>query len=80
VSLTSAWWTRDEGIFLSALGLHEQVPNSTGMYRRWLRRYRLSWNGWLMLSRAWERMPRLTKQLARPRLRALLQPPTTGLV
>jgi glycosyltransferase involved in cell wall biosynthesis len=79
-SLTSAWWTRDENIFLTALGMHEKVPNSTNVYRRWLRRYRLSWSGWLALSRVWERLPRRPKDFARPRLRALLQPPTAGLV
>ena len=78
-TLSSAWWTRNEDLFIAALALHERIPNCADVYKRWLRRYRLSWGGWVMLSKTWERLPRPTKEFAKPKLRAIFAPPRTGL-
>jgi glycosyltransferase involved in cell wall biosynthesis len=73
-TLSDAWWSRNEDFFIAALSLHELIPNGTATYRRWLRRYRLSWGGWVILSKTWDRLPRPTKEFAKPRLRAMLAP------
>ena len=78
-TLSSAWWTRNEDLFLAALALHERIPHGAEIYKRWLRRYRLSWGGWVVISKTWDRLPRPTKEFARPKLRAILAPPRTGL-
>jgi glycosyltransferase involved in cell wall biosynthesis len=74
-TLKGAWWERDERLFRAALGLHDLIPQGAPTLRRWQRRYKLSWRAWLLLSRTWERMPGLAKDLARPVLSAIFSRP-----
>jgi hypothetical protein len=78
-TLASAWWTREEQLFLAALALHGRIPRSDETFKRWYRRYRFSWNAWLAVCRAWERLPNSAKQFARRKLRAFVAPPSVGL-
>ena len=73
-TLRSAWLTRDQELFRTALALHDMVPHSAATWRRWKRRYRTAWYAWVTLSRAWERMPRGAKRLARPAIASLFAP------
>jgi glycosyltransferase involved in cell wall biosynthesis len=69
-TLRDAWLERNEIRFRTTLLLHDKVPHSEAMYRRWHRRYRSAWRGWLALARMWERLPGTTKDLIRPALAA----------
>lgn len=74
-TLKDAWWRRDERFFLVSLALYELIPRSASLHRRWQRLYALAWGSWQMLARAWDRLPRPTKDLARPTLTSLFAPP-----
>ncbi len=71
-TLRDAWIERDETRFQTALTLHLRVPNSEATYRRWKRRYHMSWRGWLALWWLWKRLPETTKDLVRPKLEAFV--------
>jgi cellulose synthase/poly-beta-1,6-N-acetylglucosamine synthase-like glycosyltransferase len=71
--LVQAWNGRNERLFRSTLDLHEMVPGSGPSRRRWERRYRLWWRSWVALSWAWGRLPRSTKDVARPVVSALMR-------
>jgi GT2 family glycosyltransferase len=75
--LARAWNSGNERVVRAVLDTHDLVPGSAPSHRRWKRRFRLWWPGWVVLSRVWARLPRSTKKLARPLVSAVMRPPST---
>jgi glycosyltransferase involved in cell wall biosynthesis len=66
--LRAAWRSRDARRFETVLGLQDCVPGSAAIHRKWTRRARRWWRGYVLAGRLWDGLPDWVKRaLSAPR-------------